>query len=185
MSKKEEIINLLKKVKRDGINDLIHMLQSTDFFTAPCSTKYHLAREEGLAEHSLNVYKLLKEKIERYKIDIPEESIIICGLLHDVCKINFYKKTESGVNSEWVIEDTLPLGHGEKSVMMIQDFIRLTNREKLAIRWHMVAFDAGIHFNYPSGYAFRKASQDPLVVLLFTADYEASQILEKEGVGNV
>lgn len=73
------------------------------------------------------------------------------------------------------------MGHGEKSISILQDFITpLTIEEKLAIRWHMVAFDPGIHFNYPSGYAFREASKIPLVVLLFTADYEASQIIEKE-----
>jgi len=72
------------------------------------------------------------------------------------------------------------MGHGEKSVSILQDFFLLTEQEKLAIRWHMTAFDAGIHFGYPSGFAFREAVKKyPLVTLLFTADYEASNIIER------
>jgi hypothetical protein len=79
------------------------------------------------------------------------------------------------------VDDQLPLGHGEKSVFMLQRFIPLTDEEALAIRWHMTAFDPSIHFNYPNGYAFKKAAEmSPLVTLLFTADYEASNIIERK-----
>jgi hypothetical protein len=217
---KIEILGLLNAVKREGMPELIKFLDESDFFKAPCSMVFHLCREGGLAEHSLNVYNLLKEKIERYKVDVPPESVIICGILHDLCKVNFYKiggedatdaqmkylrtfhnpvgkvskkyasklieffksggnaKTMPQPEPEWTIEDKFPFGHGEKSVSVAQDFIKLTVEEKLAIRWHLLAFDAGIHFNFPSGYPFRTASESPLVVLTFTADYEASQILE-------
>jgi HD superfamily phosphohydrolase YqeK len=186
---KEIILKILKEnIKREGIDDLIKYLSVSDFFTAPCSTMFHLACAGGLAKHSLNVYELLLEKIKRYSIDVSPESIAICGLLHDICKTNFYVKARKNVkeNGCWIekevfaVKDQLPLGHGEKSAMIIQDYIKLINMEKLAIRWHMLAFDAGIHFNYPTGFAFREASKNPLVVLLFTADYEASQIIEKE-----
>ena len=217
---KIEILGLLNTVKREGMPDLIKFLDESDFFKAPCSMAFHLCREGGLAEHSLNVYNLLKEKVERYKVDVPPESVIICGILHDLCKVNLYKiggedatdaqmkylKTwynpvnkvskkyaskliehfKGGASGkdmpqpepEWTIEDKFPFGHGEKSVSIAQDFIKLALEEKLAIRWHLLAFDAGIHFNFPSGYPFRTASESPLVVLTFTADYEASQILE-------
>jgi len=79
----------------------------------------------------------------------------------------------------WTVEDSLPLGHGEKSLYIVGKFIDLTDEEAAAIRWHMTAFDAGIHFDYPSGYAFRAASNKyPLVPLLFLADYGSSQLLE-------
>lgn len=217
-----EVLSLLNAVKRDGMSDLVKFLEESDFFKAPCSMAFHLCRVGGLAEHSLNVYKLLKEKVERFKIEVPSESVIICGLLHDLCKVNLYKiggedatdaqmkylrtwynpvnkvskkyasklieyfkgggsgKDIPQSEPEWTIEDKFPFGHGEKSVSVAQDFIKLTLEEKLAIRWHLLAFDAGIHFNFPSGYPFRTASENPLVILTFTADYEASQILEVE-----
>lgn len=205
-------------------------LCDSDFFTAPCSTKFHLACKGGLALHSLNVYALLQEKVTRYSIAVPDSSIIICALGHDLCKVGFYKPDEEppssaqvkylydlvtseerlGLGREgtmtkawasnligwvkegrkgnrpprdaaYIVDDQLPMGHGEKSVSILQDFFKLTDEEKLAIRWHMQAFDAGIHFSYPSGFPFRKAADEyPLVTLLFTADYEASQILERE-----
>ena len=79
----------------------------------------------------------------------------------------------------WGVDDKLPLGHGEKSLFLIGKFLQLTDPEAAAIRWHMLAFDPGIHFNYPSGYAFRAAADKyPLVPLLFAADYLSSQLVE-------
>lgn len=183
---KDQITELWRRVDRPGVDQLVEFLNNSDFFTAPCSTQFHLAEPGGLAKHSLNVYQLLREKVERYGLDIPKESIIVCGLGHDLCKVHFYGTAYRNVkeNGIWVekqvyiVQDQLPLGHGEKSVIMLQDYIRLTPDEQMAIRWHMVAFDPGIHFGYPSGHPFRAASKNPLVVLLFTADYEASQVLE-------
>jgi hypothetical protein len=193
---KEQILNLWKDVKRPGIDPLLDFLNTSDFFIAPCSTQYHLAQPGGLAEHSLNVYNLLSQKCDLYSkfqmIDfpiVPMESIIICALGHDLCKVNYYGKDKRNVkeNGRWiekevyVVKDQLPLGHGEKSVSILQDFIHLTDVEKLAIRWHMTAFDAGIHFDYPNGFAYRAAIKvHPLVTLLFTADFEASNIIERE-----
>ena len=90
---KEEFLSLLKKVNRDGIDDLISFLEKSDFFKAPASTRFHGDHEGGLVEHSLKVYEILKHKIENNikGVTIPEESIIIIGLLHDICKTNFYK----------------------------------------------------------------------------------------------
>jgi hypothetical protein len=199
---KTKILNLWRRVDRPGVDELIEFLETSDFFTAPCSTQYHLAKPGGLAEHSLNVFNLLQEKCMsfiatdisgngKFKFPkIPNESIIICGLGHDLCKVNCYGKEakwRKDANNRWesyeayVVKDQLPLGHGEKSVSILQDFIPLTKVEKLAIRWHMACWDAGIHFNYPSGYAYKEAVKvHPLVMLLFTADLEASNIIERE-----
>jgi hypothetical protein len=184
---REKIIELWGEVARTGTLGIVEFLNKSDFFTAPCSTEFHLCRPGGLAEHSLNVYNLLWEKVNRYNLKVDRETVIICSLGHDLCKANFYVIGTRNVkeNGAWrekrvyKVEDQFPMGHGEKSVSILQDHIRLTEEEKLAIRWHMVAFDAGIHFFYPSGSAFRAAAAKyPLVTLLFTADYEASQILE-------
>jgi len=183
------ILKLWDFVDRTGIDQLKYFLETSDFFDAPCSTEFHLSRPGGLMKHSMNVFDLLEEKVRRYGLDstIPLETRIICALGHDLCKTNFYVRgtknvKENGVWKEkqvWTVKDQFPMGHGEKSASILQDFITLTEMEKLAIRWHMVAFDPGIHFFYPSGSAFRTAvNKHPLVTLLFTADYEASQILE-------
>ena len=183
----DQILDLWDKVNRGGIDNLKEWLcNKSDFFTAPCSTEFHLAVPGGLAQHSLNVLELLRAKVEFYGMKTSKETQIICALGHDLCKANFYVKGKKNVkeNGQWrekeifIVKDQFPMGHGEKSVSILQDFISLTPDEKLAIRWHMCAFDAGIHFNYPNGFPFREASKNPLVVLLFTADYEASQIVE-------
>ena len=189
--RKDKIIEILERnIPREGIADFLKYLQKeTDFFEAPCSTKFHLSKKGGLAEHSLNVYNLLKEKVERYKLEATPSTVAICGLLHDLCKTNFYTegtkwvKIDGGWQEQrvFLVEEQFPVGHGEKSVFLTQRFMKLTDEEIAAIRWHMMAFDASIHFDYPNGFPYRTAVQKyPLVTLLACADLEASNILERE-----
>jgi len=99
--------------------------------------------------------------------------------LIDHYKNNGTVDEEPEFTTEWKVNDQLPIGHGEKSMFIIQKFIDLTDDEAMAIRWHMIAFDAGVHFDYPSGYVFRKAADEcKLLTILFTADYEADKILK-------
>jgi len=178
---KDKFLEILKTVKRDGIYELINFLEKSDFFKAPASTRFHGDHEGGLVEHSLKVYEILKHKVENsiMPIEIPEESIIIIGLLHDICKTNFYKvdyrnaKNALGVWEKvpyYTIDDTIPYGHGEKSVMMITEYIKLTNEEKYAIRWHM-GFSEPKELYGTLGQAFKKY---PLALLLHEADMEAT-----------
>ena len=90
---KEEFIKLLKSVDREGMDKLIEFIERTDFFKAPASTRYHGNFEGGLLEHSMKVYEILKQKVKSsvVEIDVTEESLIIIALLHDICKVNFYK----------------------------------------------------------------------------------------------
>ena len=178
---KEEFIKLLKSTNREGIDKLIEFLEKSDFFTAPASTKFHGAYEGGLAEHSFKVYEILKYKVQNCVTDIqvPEETIIISALLHDICKANFYKTDyRNAKNSfgEWekvpyyTVDDTIPYGHGEKSVMMLTEYIKLTNDEKYSIRWHM-GFTEPKEVYTTLGEAFKKY---PLALLLHEADLEAT-----------
>ena len=176
---KDEIIELLKSTNREGMDKLIEFLEKSDFFKAPASTKFHGDHEGGLAEHSFKVYEILKEKVAFAKINIPEETIIISALLHDICKTNFYKidyrnaKNSLGVWEKvpyYTIEDTIPYGHGEKSVMMLTEYIKLTNEEKYAIRWHM-GFSEPKELYGTLGQAFTKY---PFALLLHEADLEAT-----------
>lgn len=186
---KEEFLNIYKEnVKRDGADNFLNYLLTTDFFTAPASTRFHGSHEGGLLEHSLNVYHCLKDYLERdrtkqlYRMNYSEESIALCALLHDVCKVNFYKtdyRNAKNERGEWekvpyyTIDDTLPYGHGEKSVYIISGFMRLTREEAFAIRYHM-GF-SGVEDKNSIGKAFEMF---PLAFALSVADMEASYYLE-------
>ena len=169
---KEEYIKLLKGIYREGMDKLIEFLENSDFFTAPASTRYHGAWEGGLLAHSMKVYEILKTKTE------DSDAVKIVALLHDICKTNFYKTDFRNVknNGVWeqvpyyTIDDTIPYGHGEKSVMMISEFIKLTPEEKYAIRWHM-GFTEPKELYGTLGQAYKKY---PLALLTFEADLEAT-----------
>ena len=155
--KKEYIEIYNKHINRDGAKELLEYLQKSDFFTAPASTQFHSAYEGGLAEHSIKVYKRFLNAVkfeygENYQEKISDESIAVCALLHDLCKIDLYKVDyrNKKVDGNWVqvpfytIEDNLPYGHGEKSVYIISGFMRLTREEAMIINWHMGGFDARV-----------------------------------------
>jgi len=180
---KKTILTLLSKVSRPGMKELVEFLNESDFFTAPASTKYHSSYEGGLAQHSLNVAKLFSKKCKDFKIDISNDSILICGLLHDFCKVNFYEKKKKWVKENdvwheeevWGVNNKEPLGHGEKSVILIQNFIKLSLQEQALIRWHMGPFDMNDKKSY-----YDVTNKFPEVVLLFTSDYESSIIIEED-----
>lgn len=180
---RELFLNLLKTIARPGMENLIKWLEEkSDFFVAPASTMFHGNYEGALVEHSLNVYKLFKEKNERYDLGLGEDSVKIMGLLHDLCKANFYKPSTRNkkIDGAWKqipwydVEDSIPCGHGEKSVILIQTFIRLTCEEMLGIRWHM-----GGYVN-KDDYRALSAAWDKYKsgACLHTADLEASNLLE-------
>ena len=173
-------------MERDGAKELLKWLETTDFFTAPASTKFHCACPEGLLKHSLNVYKVLMEKHFNSETD-DLESVTICSLLHDLCKAQFYKTSTRNVKNEitgawekvpyYSVEDAFPYGHGEKSVFLIERFIRLKTSEAMAIRWHMGGFDDTAR---SGGFAISLAfDKFPLAVKLHMADLEATYLREK------
>lgn len=183
---REEFIELLRSTKREGIEEVIGFLCTSDFFTAPASTRFHSCHEGGLAEHSMNVYKRLKDKIldDNYFGVYQEDTIIISALLHDICKANFYivEMRNAKKNGVWVqvpyytVDDKSPLGHGEKSVIILQGYMKLTKEEIYAIRWHMGFSE--VKENYGSvGKAFKEY---PLALALHEADLEATYLLESE-----
>ena len=178
---KEKFIELLKSTNRPGIEDLISFLEKTDFFTAPASTRFHGSFEGGLVEHSLKVYEILdyKAKNNVLKLEIPDDTIKIVSLLHDICKLNFYivdYRNAKNALGEWekvpyyTIDDTIPYGHGEKSVMMISEYIKLTPEEKYSIRWHMGYTEPKELYN-TIGSAYKKY---PLALMMHEADLEAT-----------
>jgi hypothetical protein len=194
---KEMFLNRVKTVQRPGIEKLINFLSESDFFTAPASTDYHSSFEGGLCHHSLRVDEVLWGKNAFYNLNLDKDTCHICGLLHDVCKANFYtremKAFKVGLRENgkpiwedrevWVVDDHNPLGHGEKSVMLLQNFIPLTKFEALAIRWHMGLSD----ITEWGKKSFNKALElSPGIMALHCADIESSYLIEtrKEATEN-
>lgn len=135
MGYKEDFISIYQEhISREGSKELLEWLQTTDFFTAPASTKFHCACTGGLVQHSVKVYQVMMEKHFEEGADNPE-SFAVCALLHDLCKAQFYKCSTRNVKNEetgqwekqpyFSVEDMFPYGHGEKSVFLIERFMRL------------------------------------------------------------
>ncbi len=193
MTSKERFLEIYNKyITREGADKLLEYLLSpaSDFFTAPASARFHSSYEGGLVEHSVNVYECLRSYLmsERVKqnfgFEYSEESIAIAALLHDLCKINVYKKGFRNVKDEkgmwqrvdtFEYDDRLPYGHGEKSVYIISGYMKLTREEAFAIRYHM---------GYSSTEDPRNVSgafeMFPLAFALSTADSEATYYIESD-----
>ncbi len=183
MTAKEEFIQIYtENITRRGSAELLEWIQKTDFFDAPASTKFHCACEHGLVMHSVSVFNTMVEKHFDEETD-SLESFAICALLHDLCKAQFYKISTRNVKNEetgqwekvpyYTIEDSFPYGHGEKSVFLIERFMRLKLEEAMAIRWHMGEFESG---GFSIGQAYERY---PLAVKLHLADLESTYLREK------
>ena len=195
---KEQIKALLTATGRPGMDGLLRWIdEKTDYYTAPASAKYHLCCRGGLAQHSLNVYMLLKQKVDAGLLSIRPESIAIAALLHDLCKVNFYHMEKKNVKEgtkinaygkevanwvekdAWVVRDAYPVGHGEKSCFYIQRFMQLSEEEYAMIRLHM-----GPDKNsYPDPFS-ASAKLHPGVAAIHTADLEAAFIVEAREQSN-
>lgn len=189
MTNKEKFIEIYNAtITREGADKFLeYLLEKTDFFTAPASTRFHGSYEGGLLEHSLNVYECLCDWVKhskfckKYGFEFSEESLAIVSLLHDVCKTNFYKTEMRNVKKDgvWVavpyytIEDNLPYGHGEKSVYILSGFMKLSREEAFAIRYHM-----GFSGPEDANQVGRALEMFPLAYALCISDMEASYYME-------
>ena len=204
---------LMGKVNRDGMDELMKYIRESDFYSAPASTRFHLSCEGGLLQHSLNVYDCLLNKAKHSPTwacilaDAGAEALILCPLLHDLCKTHFYAvdfKNQKTYDQEkvkaaerwqvkhdnngdfiwetvpcYTVNDKVPYGHGEKSVMMIEQFIKLTGPERFAIRWHMGGWDLPYQSQEMTGSQKRARELTPLITLIHTADAMAADMMER------
>lgn len=180
---------LLGRVERTGMDKLMDFIDKSDFYTAPASTGYHLAKEGGLLEHTMNVYNRLVDKYQNDPYwkevlkDVPYESIILVSLLHDAAKIFTYvpEMKNVKVDGKWEqiqgykFVEKIPLPHGAKSCFIVERYIKLSMQEYVAIYHHMGAYISSDGWN-TLGNAIEKY---PLVLALHQADMEASKIIEK------
>lgn len=190
---RQKIESLLQLSGREGMNGLLETMNEMGFYESPCSTQYHLAYEGGLAEHSLNVYELMKSLADLLYPELPHSSIIICSLLHDLGKAGQFGKpgyvpnytkgraTKANPNPEPVRSaskpyasnpDLLYLDHEVRSIQIAGKYIELTEEENWAILMHN-----GMYGTYK--YQIQ-GKETPLYLLLHMSDMWASRVVEKE-----
>lgn len=185
--KQEETMQIFRNyfnyIKRLGAADLLQWMDANGFFEAPASKRHHGAEPGGLAQHSINVCRRLiqmnaEEERRQQSLNYDLETLAICGLLHDLCKIDAYRKAEFEGITEYRLTKNFPAGHGEKSVILILQFMHLTQEEILAIRWHMGQYD---FYARGGGYDLDNAfRQSKLAVMLHLADMMATHFDERE-----
>lgn len=201
---KQRFIDLCNEhIHREGLDKVLAYLEKSDFYTAPSSTRFHLNEDGGLCLHSMNVFEAARKIYNEmakpaivngtspFTEEVSMESIAIATLFHDLCKIKLYHKTERWKKDDknrWVsypgyeVKDDFPLGHGEKSCLMLSWYMRLKPEEMLAIRWHMGMFDMG-ESGTPLRMSFFSATdKSPLVSIVHAADFLTSNLWEKTTV---
>ena len=197
MTIKDKIIVALLSTNRPGMPDLINHMEEIGFFEAPCSGGNHLAKEGGLAEHSWNVNTImcdLEETVVGDDCEIPDYSITITSLLHDLGKCGDYGKpnyvenwikdgrpTKAEPEQKYKISESKPyvtnpdllyIPHEVRSVKIASQFIHLTEYEEHAILYHNGLYS---HLGYDV-----KGKETPLYLLLHFADMWASRVMEVE-----
>ena len=185
MTGEEQFKELYRRyIHREGAEELLEWMErETDFFTAPASTKHHLAYPGGLVEHSVNVFRELRKVV--IDNEPTMEAVAICALLHDLCKVGTYEPWFRNVKNDttgvwekkqcYRTNDSLPYGHGEKSVYIISGFMRLSREEAMAIRWHMGAYTDGVNVKQLND----AMAKYPLAMLLHHADDWASKYMDR------
>jgi hypothetical protein len=187
---KARTIDLWQQIDQpiEKIEAFLKWLTESDYFRAPCSTEFHLCVSGGLAQHSLNVFDVLGGLAVQYKIDATVSDLIICALGHDICKADFYIPGSRNIKNEktgqwekkfvYKIEDQAPIGHGEKSLSILQDYFAVPFGPKLGVRWHMGGWST--NGDYATQQAFNKACElSPFPALMHSADMIATHVIER------
>lgn len=182
-----------KYIHRPGLDDLLDWLETTDFYEAPASTRFHLMQEGGLCQHSINVFdQLCQEYHSEGLIPLDEEEdsatleeLAIVALFHDICKVNFYQISFRNVKNEFGIWEKVPyytienqgllVGHGYKSARLVSKYMNITDKEYMAITHHM-----GIETDWNIREVSECFSKNKLALLLHIADTKAAYIIENE-----
>lgn len=187
---------LLGENPRKGMKETLTSLRELGFFNAPASSAFHLNEPGGLATHSINVYEMaltIKADLVARRPELadrlPDESIAIAALLHDVCKAEVYKEGQKWRKDEqgrWesyrgytVDYSDFPMGHGEKSVIrLLKAGLDLTDDEMMAIRWHMSAWSLAFQNSEECNSLNAAREKCPLVSLIQAADVLSAGVLE-------
>ena len=153
--------------------DLVPALADLGYFTQPASTRFHGAYEGGLFDHSLEVAKALMDLTDKLNLEWDRQSSpLVIGLFHDLCKCDNYVFDRES-NKYIFNQDVILPGHGDKSVIMLQQLLPMTDEEIACIRWHMGAYETDTKMWNYYGQAIEKY---PNVLYTHMADMIASKI---------
>lgn len=193
--KKAFLEGALTGTGREGIDKIVRFLDDTDFYRAPGAAVYQSNYAGGLLDHSLitfataaRVCGAMKEVMPSISGRLPDESVAIASLLHGVCKVGYYRAEEKRrrrTDGEWesydyyVADDNFPIGHSEKSVIMLVTLgLKLTPDEMIAIRYSTGMWDGGM-FTAEMRASYEKASNIcPLMHAIQTGVYMSSKLFE-------
>jgi hypothetical protein len=180
----------LKLAEKTGFvvdDSFMNWLVNMGFFMKPASISFHGQQSGDLFRHSFAVADVLIDMTEKFDVEWERpQSPFIVGMFHDVCKMDDYMDenasdivmmgTGSPVskNPKWVKNpEKLLKGHGDKSVMMLSQWINLTEEEMLCIRYHMGAYQTDEWQEWDR--AIRKYET---VLWTHTADMYASKVMD-------
>ena len=176
MDNRELFAELMGKCfSQNELQKVIDFAENLGFFEAPASVHHHGNKTGGLFEHSLKVTECLLELTEKLNLKWERErSPFVVGMFHDLCKCDNYVEDFSMTETkEWFYNNNSILpGHGEKSIIMLQQLFPLTDEEIACIRWHMGAFDDKSNWNIYG----RACEKYPNVLYTHTADMMAAHI---------
>lgn len=164
------VCDLLSLIKRPGIESLVDYLRTSDYFTAPASTKYHNSFAGGLCLHSLKVMRMFSDENELWEKPLPQDSVILCGLLHDLYKINAYMQTDEGY-----VSINGNKGHATVSLSRIREHIQLTPEEDDIIRFHMGIFGIFTYHEHDTLKIHKAISRTPQVQVFASIDQADSK----------
>ena len=183
MNEKLKYMEALLATKRQGINDLIQVMEAGGFFTAPCSGQHHLSEDGGLLKHSLNVYEYAKKLNQALDHPCPDDSVAIAALLHDLGKMgdhgkpNYVENILKGGNRSAAKPFTtnpnlIYLPHEVRSAMIAERYIKLSEDEETAILWHNSLYGT-FKYDIPG-------KEFPLYMIVHFADLWVSRVTEAE-----
>lgn len=150
----ERYENLKSKVitrREEFLKFMDFVEKETEYLTAPASTKFHLCKEGGLLEHSVNVAENLLKIKNALAPEISDESCVIVALLHDLGKVGMpgnpqYIKNQPTEKQKFYGYSAYPpykfnygltyLSVPVRSLYLIGDKISLTEEEVQAIIYH-------------------------------------------------
>lgn len=181
MNNQETIEDLLLSTNRDGMKELVEHMRKIGFFTSPASTCHHMAKKGGLAEHSLNVFRVADALNDALAFPCKHSEIVVAALLHDLGKCGQFGKAEYQQNilKSGKVSDSkpyernkelLPVDHEVRSVAIASQYIKLSEAEQHAILMHNGLYG-------PFKYSIQ-GNETPLYMLIHWADMWASRVLE-------
>ena len=166
----ETVIFLLQTIKRPGIESLLDYLLESDYFIAPASARYHNCFPGGLCHHSLNVLHAFNDANKQLLNPVPLDSVVICGALHDLCKVNAYRETDRGYTSVKSCK-----GHATLSISRIKEHIQLTPQEDDIIRYHMLLYGIFTYHEHDTLALFKAINRNPHVQIFAALDLADSK----------